>query len=74
MPVMDGPTAARRIRSEPGPNRDTAILAFSADYQLDDAMADLFDGHVRKPIEVAPLLEALLQATAWEDALYAAEG
>lgn len=74
MPVMDGPTAARRIRSEPGPNRDTPILAFSADHQLDDAVAGLFDGHVRKPIEVAPLLEALLQATAWEDALYAAEG
>ena len=74
MPVMDGPTAARRIRGEPGPNRDTAILAFSADYQLDDAVAGLFDGHVRKPIEVAPLLDALVEATAWEDALYAAEG
>lgn len=74
MPVMDGPTAARRIRGEPGPNRDTPILAFSADHQLDEASAGLFDGHVRKPIEVAPLLEALIQVTAWEEALYAAEG
>ncbi|WP_430420108.1 PAS domain S-box protein [Phenylobacterium sp.] len=74
MPVMDGPTAARRIRGEPGPNRDTPILAFSADHQLDETVSGLFDGHVRKPMEVTPLLEALVEATAWEDALYAAEG
>jgi PAS domain S-box-containing protein len=76
MPVMDGPTAAGLIRSEPGPNQTTPILAFSADHELDPAVASLFDGHVRKPIEVAPLLMALAEATAWEDAVYdtAAEG
>lgn len=69
MPVMDGPTAARRIRSEPGPNRTTPILAFSADHELGAEVAGLFDGHVRKPIEVGCLLEALAEATAWEDAI-----
>ena len=73
MPVMDGPTAARAIRSAPGPNRDAPILAFSADHELGEAAAGLFDGHVRKPIDVAALLEALAEATAWEEAL-AAEG
>jgi PAS domain S-box-containing protein len=73
MPVMDGPEAARRIRGAPGPNRDAPILAFSADHELGEAAAGLFDGHVRKPIDVGALLEALAQATAWEEAL-AAEG
>jgi PAS domain S-box-containing protein len=72
MPGMDGPTAARLIRAEPGPNQTTPILAFSADHELDPAVADLFDGHVRKPIEIAPLLEALAEATAWEDAVFGA--
>jgi len=76
MPGMDGPTAARLIRAEPGPNQTTPILAFSADHELDAEVASLFDGHVRKPIEVAPLLVALAEATAWEHAVYdtAAEG
>jgi CheY-like chemotaxis protein len=73
MPVMDGPEAARRIRGAPGPNRDAPILAFSADHELGEAAARLFDGHVRKPIDVAALLEALAEVTAWEEAL-AAEG
>ncbi|HEY0647077.1 PAS domain S-box protein [Phenylobacterium sp.] len=73
MPVMDGPEAARRIRGAPGPNRDAPILAFSADHELGEAAAGLFDGHVRKPIDVAALLEALAEVTAWEEAL-AAEG
>lgn len=72
MPGADGPTAARRIRCEPGPNQTTPILAFSADHELDAAVAGLFDGHVKKPIEVAPLLMALAEATAWEDAVYGA--
>ena len=71
MPGMDGPEAARRIRAEPGPNRDAPILAFSANHELDAASAALFDGHVLKPIEVGALLAALAQATAWEDALAA---
>ena len=36
-------------------------------------MASLFDGHLHKPIAVNPLLDALARATAWEEALYAAE-
>ena len=76
MPGTDGPTAARRIRSEPGPNQTTPILAFSADHELEAGVAELFSGHVRKPIEIAPLLMALAGATAWEDDVFgaAAEG
>jgi PAS domain S-box-containing protein len=73
MPVMDGPSAARAIRSAPGPNQTAPILAFSADHELGDEAAGLFDGHVRKPIDVASLLDAIAGATAWEEAL-AAEG
>lgn len=60
MPGMDGWTAAREIRSRAGPNRETPMLAFSADITADDAQAlAVFEGVVRKPIEMAGLLLAI---------------
>jgi len=60
MPGVDGWTAARAIRTGDGLNRDTPMLAFSADITADDAQAlAVFEGIVRKPIEMAGLLLAI---------------
>jgi signal transduction histidine kinase/CheY-like chemotaxis protein len=59
MPGVDGWTAARAIRAGRGVNRDTPMLAFSADITADDQDLALFEGRVRKPIEMAALLEAI---------------
>jgi len=60
MPGVDGWTAARAIRTGSGPNRTTPMLAFSADITADDAQAlAVFEGIVRKPIEMTGLLLAI---------------
>jgi len=60
MPGIDGWTAARAIRTGEGLNRATPMLAFSADITADDAQAlAVFEGIVRKPIEMAGLLMAI---------------
>ncbi len=64
MPVMDGPTAVRRIRereAETGRPR-TPIVALSANamsHQITEYLAGGMDGHVAKPIEADKLFEAL---------------
>ncbi len=70
MPGMDGAAAASRLRALPGPNRDIAILVFSADATDSESgppTAD-FDGWVRKPILAASLLSAVHDACASRDA------
>jgi signal transduction histidine kinase len=60
MPEVDGWTAAGSIRSGEGPNRGTPMLAFSADITTgDDEALSVFEGIVRKPIEMAELLLAI---------------
>lgn len=61
MPGVDGWAAAGAIREGEGPNRETPILAFSADVAPDrrEAMG-LFQDLVRKPIEPLELLKAIL--------------
>jgi CheY-like chemotaxis protein len=64
MPVMDGLTAARRIReAEAAAGRArTPIVALSADamaHQVSECLAAGMDGHVAKPIEAARLFAAL---------------
>jgi CheY-like chemotaxis protein len=68
MPVMDGPTALRHIRSAPGPNRHTPVLAFSADTDLERLVdkAGGFDGVVRKPIDPASLISMVAMAVVTE--------
>ena len=66
MPDLDGAGAARRIRTEGGPNVAVPILAFSAD--VDQAQATgLFDGMVGKPLAAANLLTAIAKAMAWPE-------
>jgi PAS domain S-box-containing protein len=61
MPVLDGATAARRIREGRGPNRVTPIIACSAsvDPDIDPAV---FDGAVGKPLDPANLLRTVVAA------------
>ncbi|HLI65098.1 MAG TPA: ATP-binding protein [Caulobacteraceae bacterium] len=64
MPVMDGPTAVRRIRErEAATGRArTPIVALSANamsHQIAEYLAGGMDGHVAKPIEAAKLFAAL---------------
>jgi CheY-like chemotaxis protein len=63
MPVLDGLEATRRIRAEPGPNRDVPILALTAnvlDAQKQACIAAGMSGHVAKPIDARALLGAVL--------------
>jgi|SRR5579859_557618 len=65
MPGMGGVAAARAIRASDGPNGDTPILAFSADFNLEAgafAGAELFDGEVLKPTTAVQLFAALMKA------------
>jgi len=63
MPVLDGLEATRRIRAEPGPNRDVPIVALTAnvlDSQKQACMAAGMSGHIPKPIDARALLGAVL--------------
>jgi PAS domain S-box-containing protein len=78
MPEVDGWAAAGAIREGEGPNRDTPILAFSADVAPDrrEAMG-IFQDLVRKPIEPLEVVRAILTwstATAYADADETPEG
>jgi CheY-like chemotaxis protein len=72
MPVMDGPTASRRIRElerQIG-RRRTPIIALTANvmsHQVDDYAAAGMDAWVGKPIEIARLFEAINAALAAAD-------
>jgi signal transduction histidine kinase/CheY-like chemotaxis protein len=69
MPVMDGieATAAIRRREVQTGRTRTPIIALTADamsHQVDAFLAQGFDGHVSKPIEVGQLLTAMEAALA----------
>ncbi|HEX4179873.1 MAG TPA: ATP-binding protein [Caulobacteraceae bacterium] len=69
MPVMDGPTAARRIREyEAALKRPRIpILALTANamsHQIQDYVSAGMDGVVAKPIEISKLYDAIQQALA----------
>ena len=64
MPVLDGPAALQRIRSEPGPNRAIPVLAFTADPDLHRFVEiDGFDDVVAKPIRPPSLVQAIARWT-----------
>ncbi len=62
MPDIDGLEATRQIRSEPGPNRATPIIALTGNVFEEDrqsAMAAGFDDYLAKPVRPTALGEAL---------------
>lgn len=62
MPGMDGLEAARLIRSQPGPNRKTPIVALTGNAFEEDrqaAMAAGFNDYLAKPIRPGALNDAL---------------
>jgi signal transduction histidine kinase/ActR/RegA family two-component response regulator len=69
MPVMDGLTAMRAIRTGGGPNADTPIVALSAmsndrlsDYNdAESARGHGFDGTLTKPIDTQTLIRVLAE-------------
>lgn len=68
MPVMDGVTATQGIRNlEAAQDRPrTPIIALTANamgHQVQALLADGFDGHVAKPIDVATLFATLERVT-----------
>jgi CheY-like chemotaxis protein len=70
MPRLDGPSALKRIRSQPGPNDATPILAYTADADPQAAvhLAERgFQGVVSKPVEPGALIAAVARATAFAD-------
>ncbi len=69
MPRLDGLAALRLIRSRPGPNDATPILAYTADANPEETLRLTrlgFDAVVSKPIELSALMAAI--ATALEGA------
>ena len=67
MPRLDGPGALKRIRSQPGPNSETPMIAYTADANPEEAarLIELgFDSVVVKPIEPTQLLTAVARAAA----------
>ncbi len=73
MPVMTGQEAARTIRSGRGVNSDSPILAFTADADSPD-LDPVFQGAVRKPLELHHLLKVLLQTRAVRNSCLPAPG
>ncbi len=73
MPVMDGPDAARAIRTteaREGRAR-TPILALTANamaHQIESYLAAGMDGHVAKPIEAQALFDAIARAVELDEA------
>ena len=68
MPVVDGPAAARMIRETCPLNGGAPILAFTADVDagLEARFPGLFQGIIRKPLEMAQMLAVISQALASE--------
>jgi len=62
MPVMDGLTATRIIREQPGANRDTPIVVLSASARTEDHDAGMeagADAYLNKPIDFAALADVM---------------
>jgi len=64
MPVMDGPSATRTIRSRErdlgrAPTPIIALTANAMSHQIDEYAAAGMDGFVAKPIEISKLYEVI---------------
>ena len=70
MPILDGLSATRLIRAQPGPNQATTIVVLSASAHADDHKAGLAAGadtYLNKPVEfgrLAKLMETVASGAA----------
>jgi CheY-like chemotaxis protein/signal transduction histidine kinase len=76
MPEMNGREATRLIRSRPGPNRDTPVIAVTADSDVHNVEACRQSGmnwFVAKPIDPAKLIDTAVRALEQAEQARAAE-
>ena len=62
MPVMDGLTATRQLRSHPGPNRSTPVVILSASARQQDhevGLAAGADAYLNKPVDFGELAQMI---------------
>jgi signal transduction histidine kinase/ActR/RegA family two-component response regulator len=77
MPIMDGLTATRVIREQPGPNQDAPVIILSASAQPKDHMAGFeagADAYFNKPIDLSELATMIEHAAGGRQILRAAHG
>ncbi len=77
MPIMDGLTATRTIRSQPGPNQEAPVIILSASAQPKDHIAGYeagADAYFNKPIDLTELAVMVERAAAGRDILKAVHG
>ena len=64
MPIMDGLSATRAIRAASGPERNTPIIALTANVlpeQISQCRAAGMQGHLAKPIDPRALMNAIME-------------
>jgi CheY-like chemotaxis protein len=67
MPVLDGEGALAAIRTTPGPNDSTPILAFTANAENPAALLRKgFQGVVAKPLNAADMIAVVANAVGFE--------
>jgi len=77
MPVMDGLTATREIRGQPGPNQEAPVIILSASAQPRDHIAGYeagADAYFDKPIDLDELAIMVERAAGGREILRAAHG
>ncbi len=77
MPIMDGLTATREIRRQPGPNQEAPVIILSASAQPKDHLAGYeagADAYFDKPIDLSELAAMVERAGGGRQGLRAAHG
>jgi CheY-like chemotaxis protein/two-component sensor histidine kinase len=77
MPIMDGLTATREIRGQPGPNQEAPVIILSASAQPKDHIAGYeagADAYFNKPIDLSELAIMVERAAGGRHVLRAAHG
>jgi signal transduction histidine kinase/CheY-like chemotaxis protein len=77
MPIMDGLTATREIRGQPGPNQEAPVIILSASAQPKDHIAGYeagADAYFNKPIDLSELAAMVERAGGGRQILRAAHG
>ncbi len=77
MPIMDGLTATREIRGQPGPNQEAPVIILSASAQPKDHIAGYeagADAYFNKPIDLSELAVMVERAAGGRHVLRAAHG